>query len=844
MGSRIEKIFAALKKPNGILDGNSLVKSSIANVSDDLIANSDGLLPHNTPDISRSESSPVEETVPNVSGLDMDYNNLQQHDTPNYSRLEATLVETTVVNIIRDPVMNLDNFLLHETPNIMELGLTEVMDVAKVSDSVIDSNGLLLHITPNSLDGATSTDADVLLLHCSPNSSRLNIIDNSMPVRAADETDDYILHELQTYKPTLDRNSPLDLEASTFATPQEYSEITIFPRTQVVEDNTNTEEELPFIEDQETFENAGETDISENNFNGEENCDGVDNDYVPSDESDIDSSSSEIEDPDDLNDIKSSRKRKMKTTAHNRKQVEVIDESNRTKEHEIQPGTSFQVTPTPSMQNGDETVGEEGVRREKRKNNRKEMKKRRNAGEEYSTVKGKKKESRKVRENSCKTSKRCFNECKHFTEDERLGIFKTYWNLDHQRKRDWLLKSMVRVPVKRNKNLSQRNCTYNYFISKGGENKRVCKNFLLNTLDITVKLFQYTRDNSLKENLELSKTDNRGKHTPPNKTPPDITENCRAFIKNLPAIPSHYCRKDNDRKYLPVEFQNVSNLFRIYRHHFNSLNEPHVNEKLFKKIFKDDFNIGFHQPKKDKCNTCEQYKNIPDEDKSETLQENYASHQQEARASKNIFIEKQKRIENNPRSLCVSFDLQKVLNTPHGNSMLLFYSRKYAYYNFSVYESGRRNGYCYLWGESDGNRGSNDICTALNMYIKKIDDENSTEELFLFCDSCSGQNKNSLILSMIKYTLDKCKHLNSIEVNYLIPGHTYMPVDSVHATIERSLKGRIIYAPSEWPTVIKFSRKDEKLKPFEAIALQHSDFMDWKPVQKKYFLIIRAKENM
>ena len=37
--------------------------------------------------------------------------------------------------------------------------------------------------------------------------------------------------------------------------------------------------------------------------------------------------------------------------------------------------------------------------------------------------------------------------------------------------------------------------------------------------------------------------------------------------------------------------------------------------------------------------------------------------------------------------LCASFDLQKVLNTPYGDSVLLFYTRKYAVYNFFQFMS-------------------------------------------------------------------------------------------------------------------------------------------------------------
>lgn len=36
---------------------------------------------------------------------------------------------------------------------------------------------------------------------------------------------------------------------------------------------------------------------------------------------------------------------------------------------------------------------------------------------------------------------------------------------------------------------------------------------------------------------------------------------------------------------------------------------------------------------------------------------------------------------NDNSTVMASFDLQKVLNTPYGQSMLLYYSRKYAVYN-------------------------------------------------------------------------------------------------------------------------------------------------------------------
>jgi len=57
--------------------------------------------------------------------------------------------------------------------------------------------------------------------------------------------------------------------------------------------------------------------------------------------------------------------------------------------------------------------------------------------------------------------------------------------------------------------------------------------------------------------------------------------------------------------------------------------------------------------------------------------------------------------------LCYSFDLQKVLNIPRGNSILLFYSRKLA--KLSIYKSKTKVSYCYLWSEEvDGKQEANE----------------------------------------------------------------------------------------------------------------------------------------
>ncbi|XP_022835000.1 uncharacterized protein LOC111362540 [Spodoptera litura] len=225
---------------------------------------------------------------------------------------------------------------------------------------------------------------------------------------------------------------------------------------------------------------------------------------------------------------------------------------------------------------------------------------------------------------------------------------------------------------------------------------------------------------------------------------------------------------------------------------------------------------------------CEKYKNLPSENKpifEQTIE--YKNHMLDKEKCKLLFLEDQKisKIADS-NALCVSFDLQKVLNTPHGKSVTLYYSRKYAYYNESIYESGTRNGYCYVWGESQGKRGCNEIVTVLFNYLNMLDQKGTHTIVNLYSDSCAGQNRNRAMISMLIYFLKTAKNITQIKITYLLPGHTMMPVDSIHSTIESFVRNRTVWAPSEWPTMITNARSNPK--GYVVNVLNYGDFKDWK----------------
>ncbi|XP_069363387.1 ankyrin repeat domain-containing protein 12-like [Maniola hyperantus] len=467
----------------------------------------------------------------------------------------------------------------------------------------------------------------------------------------------------------------------------------------------------------------------------------------------------------------------------------------------------------------------EGREKKKQKNKRKENKANKDSGHEYVNSKGKVIPAKEMKQNPC-NPQNCSNACYEITDEKRKAIFLHFWGLSSERRKDWLVSHSKKMGVKRKRaDTAKRTNTFNYFINDGEGQAQVCQQFLTCTLDLKQKTLYNTVNNA---SFGSAKEDMRGKHEPRNKTPNLVTEKVRTYIKELPALPSHYCRKNSTRTYLPTEFRNISNLYRIYKETQLANGNAYAGEKLFKKIFNTEFNIGFHFPRKDKCLKCTQYENNKSFDAEEKRK-----HLIDKEESAERFKAHQSIYNKDNSVLCASFDLQKVLNTPHGENMMLYYSRKVAVYNLTFYESGTRNGFCYTWSENNGKRGANEISSILEKYINNVDLRGTVKHLLLYCDSCPGQNKNKIVLTCLNEILKKCNTLLSIQINYLLPGHTYMPVDSMHSVIDKSLRGIIVWAPSQWSTIFTMSRKSPR--PYEVEVLNYADFNKWDTVAEKYF---------
>ncbi|GFO06972.1 hypothetical protein PoB_003347700 [Plakobranchus ocellatus] len=103
-----------------------------------------------------------------------------------------------------------------------------------------------------------------------------------------------------------------------------------------------------------------------------------------------------------------------------------------------------------------------------------------------------------------------------------------------------------------------------------------------------------------------------------------------------------------------------------------------------------------------------------------------------------------------------------------------------------------------------------------------------TELKRLFCDGCVGQNKNSVLPSMILYTLEHAKNLKKVTVNYFETNHGQNEGDCMHSVIERKVsKQPESMVPSQLATLIQTARATGKTQ-YTVYEINTVDVIDWK----------------
>lgn len=431
----------------------------------------------------------------------------------------------------------------------------------------------------------------------------------------------------------------------------------------------------------------------------------------------------------------------------------------------------------------------------------------RNSGKRYDTQSGKIIPAKVFQNEDCQCRKDCL---KNLNETERKRIFEMFWNLGDFNKQNILLyeatgRSVVKRRRQRNGKGSCRNESFTYWLNSKTGKVAVCKKFFLDTFQIS--------EGRLKRVLKSKNVGNDLRGRLPGSSR-KICDEANMIVQNhinsFPKFESHYTRDHNpDRKYLHPDLT-IKKMFNLYELHCEENNLKAVNEWTYRKIFKKDFNLHFHQPRKDTCQRCDllniKVKASENHEEQKKLMEEHDIHLKLAESARNALKQDQERVSSNPSHYFgFSFDLQKALPLPKLTTSVAYYKCNMYILNLGIHNFHNDNVYMYVWDETKASRGSQEVASCLLRHLKTLKGE---KHIIAYSDMCGGQNRNIKISLMWLKILSMGNDVEIIDHKFLISGHSFLPNDRDFGVIEMSLKrNQLLYVPQDYYNIIKKCRK-------------------------------------
>ena len=103
------------------------------------------------------------------------------------------------------------------------------------------------------------------------------------------------------------------------------------------------------------------------------------------------------------------------------------------------------------------------------------------------------------------------------------------------------------------------------------------------------------------------KADGRRKHNKHNHVSAIDRQNVIDHINSFLVVDLHYCKAKTNKKYLEPGL-NIEKIYDLYIERQLSPGKFVVKPSFYQHIFNTSFNIGFHIPKTDRCDRCEEIK--------------------------------------------------------------------------------------------------------------------------------------------------------------------------------------------------------------------------------------------
>lgn len=231
---------------------------------------------------------------------------------------------------------------------------------------------------------------------------------------------------------------------------------------------------------------------------------------------------------------------------------------------------------------------------------------------------------------------------------------------------------------------------------------------------------------------------------------------------------------------------------------------------------------SFRKPRTDVCDYCAVLKQkIKQHKNSRIFDVKLRVHERQVAKYKEIKGELLKKHAGDQNVLILEFDFAQNLPFPRLNVTSQFYKRLFWMYILNIHNHCTGQSAMYYYTEKEGKKNANAICSMMYDYIgKNMSDE--VQKIYLFSDSCGGQNKNYTVVSFLSWLSREL----SVEVMHYFPvrGHSYNVCDRNFGCYSRCIKKfeRIETVP-EYVKIIKGARK----RPYPFEMNHFTDFRQW-----------------
>ncbi|KAK7603319.1 hypothetical protein V9T40_003318 [Parthenolecanium corni] len=438
---------------------------------------------------------------------------------------------------------------------------------------------------------------------------------------------------------------------------------------------------------------------------------------------------------------------------------------------------------------------------------------------------------------------KCSYDCKKLTSEQICELRKKFNKLKYEAQGSYLLCRIILVRIQRRRrkfakepDLSRRQCSIRYTIPMGDDLIPVCKRTFMRLFSLSQCRLQLLIERVKKG--EVSFVSHAGKNPRSHVRQRKYNEETRnAVIMHVMQFPrevSHYSRAKASGEYLSPDL----NVTRLHAKFKEDNPGTVLSQRNYRRTFKQYFwNLSFHRPRTDTCMTCDKFQ-IAKRGEPHNLKHitGHETHLRQAdTARKTMFQHMTATREPDSQTFVAAMDLEKVLFVPTLTHSQMYYSRQLSVFNLCLHAGDTRQGHMFVWHEGTAGRGGNEIGSCLFKFL--LSRVIAKRHVEVWCDNCCGQNKNQMLLLVLMYMI-ATKRYDSIELHFLVSGHSYMPCDQDFAIIEKRKKFVQAMVPSEIKDVIATAKLEQ---PFAVTDMAPEDFYDFRKVAHKLLNILKLK---